>query len=277
MKTKLRYLYRAYRYRYRVDTAELRFLRANLHSGQVAVDIGCHKGAYTYWMRRRVGATGQVFAFEPQPRQVAYLRTAFAALPFENVTLVPLGVSNSVGRARLNIPQGAGQTHAASLEQVGAASRAADVAAPGAIPSFGGTRLGGRPPRLGGPTDSPRSPLIVEVTTLDAFFANRSRGPHFLKIDVEGHELSVLEGGQSVLESHRPTLLVECEARHRSDGDVRPVFEFLRSLGYEGAFFHNGRRRPLAEFNPAVHQHFDANSDRLPSGYVNNFAFTPAA
>jgi hypothetical protein len=116
----------------------------------------------------------------------------------------------------------------------------------------------------------------VDVTTLDAFFADQPRGPDFVKIDVEGHELSVLQGGRGVLETYRPTLLVECEVRHRPDGDVRPMFEYLQSLGYEGGFFHHGRRRPLAEFNPAVHQQIDPDSDRLPRGYVNNFAFTAA-
>jgi FkbM family methyltransferase len=233
MKTKLRYLYRAYRYRYRVDTAELRFLRASLRLGQVAVDIGCHKGAYTYWMRRRVGAAGKVFAFEPQPRQVAYLRTAFSSLPFENVVLVPVALSDKVGRARLHVPTGAGMTHAASLEQVGAASRAEP-----------------NPPRLSESTLERSAVLEVDVTTLDAYFAEELRGPAFLKIDVEGHELSVLRGGRDTLGRYRPTLLV-------------------------GTFFQNGNRRPLDEFDPAIHQRLDPSSDHLPRGYVNNFAFVP--
>ena len=79
------YLYRAYRYRLRVDPAELRFVGQSLRPGQVAVDIGCHKGAYTYWMRRRVGPSGAVYAFEPQPQQVAYLRAAFSAMRYDNV------------------------------------------------------------------------------------------------------------------------------------------------------------------------------------------------
>jgi FkbM family methyltransferase len=275
MKTKLRYLYRAYRYRYRVDTAELRFLRASLQPGGVAVDIGCHKGAYTYWMRRRIGASGLVIAFEPQPRQVAYLRTAFASLPFENVVLVPMGLSDRVGLAQLHVPSGAGQTHAASFEQVHVAASLRD-AVRDAEASFGETRLRGCPPRLGGLADPPCSVQDVEVTTLDAFFAEQPRGPDFLKIDVEGHELAVLLGGREVLETHRPTLLVECEARHRPDGDVRPVFDFLYLLGYKGTFFHNGIRRPLAEFDPAVHQRIGTDTDHLPRGYVNNFAFIPS-
>jgi FkbM family methyltransferase len=250
MSTRLRYLYRALRYRLRVNPAELRFVCQKLQPGQVACDIGCHKGAYTYWMRRRVGATGAVYAFEPQPRQVAYLHKAFAAMNYDNVVVVPMAVSDHCGEMPLYVPATTGgSTHEASLER----------------------GLGGRQQPVG-------SGLRVEVTTLDAFFANEEsknqRGPNFLKIDVEGHELAVFEGARQTLEVHHPTILVECESRHRPDRDVRPVFSLLESLGYSGSFFLNGERRPVAEFDPAVHQRIDpANPDDLPANYANNFAF----
>lgn len=248
MTTRLRYLYRAYRYRYRVDRAELQFVCEQLQAGQVAVDIGCHKGAYTYWMRRQVGPSGSVFAFEPQPRQVAYLREAFSAMRYDNVAIVPVAVSDAEGDMTLHL---AGSTHAATLE----------------------TRS--REQGAGSGAKTERS-VVVPVTTLDAFFASRSQQPHFVKIDVEGHELNVLRGARRVLETHRPTLLVECEARHRTDGDVRPVLDFLAALGYLGSFFCGGERRPISEFNPAVHQRVDPQSKELPRDYVNNFAFEAA-
>jgi FkbM family methyltransferase len=259
MSTRLRYLYRAYRYRFRVDRAELRFVRDSLRPGQVAVDVGCHKGAYTYWMRRRVGPSGAVFAFEPQPRQVAYLKKAFESLPYDNVVLVPKALSDKVGHASLHIPDGAGKTHAATLEQ-GAGSRERGELGPNSYSSL----------------HAPCSLLPVATTTLDTFFADQPRGPDFLKIDVEGHELAVLLGGQRTLESHRPTLLIECESRHRPDGNVRPVFDLLHSLGYDGTFFRNGRRLPLAEFDPVVHQQIGPDTHDLPHDYVNNFAFVLA-
>lgn len=253
MSVKLRYLYRAYRYRLRVDSAELRFVCSYLQPGQVAVDIGCHKGAYTYWMRRRVGPSGAVFAFEPQPRQVAYLRAAFNAMQYDNVSLIPMAVSNACGKLPLHLPQGAGQTHAASL--VGPPDRNRN--------------------RINAATSlaSPGDTLLVDVTTLDTFFATQERAPNFLKIDVEGHELAVLEGARHTLDSRRPALLVECEARHHSDGDLRPVFELLHSHGYSGSFFFNGRRQPLADFNPAKHQRLEPGTISPPRGYANNFAF----
>ncbi|MEX2317972.1 MAG: FkbM family methyltransferase [Pirellulales bacterium] len=242
MSIKLRYLYRALRYWLRVDPAELRYVGRRLRAGQVGVDVGCHKGAYTYWMRRRVGPAGEVIAFEPQPRQVEYLRTVFQSMHYTNVTLVPMGLSDTPGRLRLHIPTAAGATHFASFVAGRSADRSCDA-------------------------------IDVDVTTLDAFFGARPRGPDFLKIDVEGHELAVLEGGRRTLEAQHPTVLIECEARHRPDGDVRPVFERFAAIGYAGSFFHNGGRRPLAEFRGSEHQPPVSESGVLPSGYVNNFAF----
>jgi FkbM family methyltransferase len=262
MSVKLRYLYRAYRYRLRVDPAELRFVCSQLHAGQVAVDIGCHKGAYAYWMRRRVGPRGAVFAFEPQPKQVDYLRTVFSAMRYDNVTIVPAAVSNTRGQLPLHIPQGAGKTHAATLESP--STRGGLIPPHNIASSNGAARLA-----------APAEPLLVHVTTLDAFFATQDRPPNFVKIDVEGHELAVLEGSQQVLQSHRPVLLVECEVRHRADRDVRPVFELLHSHGYQGSFFRNGHRHPLAEFDSAKHQAIDEDANSTPRGYVNNFAFVP--
>jgi FkbM family methyltransferase len=250
MSVKLRYVYRAFRYRLRVDSAELRFVCSYLQPGQVAVDIGCHKGAYTYWMRRRVGPSGAVYAFEPQPKQVAYLRSAFHAMRYHNVSVIPMAVSDTCGKLPLHLPHGAGQTHAASLEAWSAehGARSCSIL-------------------------HPPSSTLVEVTTLDSFFANQDRAPNFLKIDVEGHELAVLEGARHTLESHRPALLVECEARHHADGDLGPVFDLLHSHGYKGSFFLNGRRRPLADFDLAEHQRMEPGRISPPRSYANNFAF----
>jgi FkbM family methyltransferase len=249
MSVKLRYLYRAYRYRLRVDPAELRFVCSQLKLGDVAADIGCHKGAYTYWMRRRVGPSGAVFAFEPQSRQVEYLRSVFTAMSYDNVALVPMAVSNTCGQLPLHVPRGAGETHAASLEARGR-------------PCDGNQQKS--------------TTLEVDVTTLDTFFAQQGRPPSFLKIDVEGHELAVLQGARHILEDHRPVLLIECEARHRPDGDVRPVLDLLKLHGYEGSFFLKRHRYPLAAFQPGIHQRL-GKAGELPPQYVNNFAFVPRA
>ena len=67
LKQRLKLRWRAWRYRLRLDAEEIALVRATLQPGDVAVDIGAHKGAYTYWMAKGVGGSGRVFSFEPQP------------------------------------------------------------------------------------------------------------------------------------------------------------------------------------------------------------------
>src|SRR3954463_7393290 len=144
MSVRVKFIYRAYRYRFKVDPAEIRFLRRCLRRGQVAVDIGCHKGAYTYWMRRSVGPIGAVYAFEPQPRQVTYLREAFSAMSYDNVELVPMAVSDKSGQLPLYTP--IVSTPFASLEPR--------------------SESGAGDPRTTPTTHT----TLAEVTTLDEFF-----------------------------------------------------------------------------------------------------------
>ena len=98
-------------------------------------------------------------------------------------------------------------------------------------------------------------------------------GVGFIKIDVEGHELAVIQGARRLLERDRPTLLVEIEQRHAGRG-VRESCDAIRRLGYAGFFIDWGWLRPLAEFRPEIHQRLDADGEAT-SAYVNNFLFFP--
>ncbi|MEV6878398.1 FkbM family methyltransferase [Amycolatopsis sp. NPDC051128] len=56
----------------------------------------------------------------------------------------------------------------------------------------------------------------------------------FVKIDVEGGELHVLQGGQQTIETFRPTMLIEIEARHTARYEYSPddVVDWLTRRGY---------------------------------------------
>jgi len=68
----------------------------------------------------------------------------------------------------------------------------------------------------------------VESTTLDDFFASRSLGAVALKVDVEGHELAVLNGGSCMLQQH-PSI-VQIEYYEESGDQTR---KRLRHLGFK--------------------------------------------
>jgi FkbM family methyltransferase len=225
-----------------LERQEIRLLLRHLARGDVAVDVGAHKGAYTYWMRRAVGASGKVYAFEPQPSLAAALLALAAGSGFDNVLVESLGLSSAAGTLTLNVP-GGGPSPGASFEPVRTPGRGAGQSYP------------------------------VPVTTLDTYFQGADRCRiRLLKCDAEGHELEVFRGGQRLLTEVRPCLLFECERRHRGSGSVDEVFRWLQALGYQGYFVDRAGPRDVAEFDPRLHQ-----ADHEARGYINNFLFLPPA
>jgi FkbM family methyltransferase len=234
-----KWIYRAWRYRLRLESSSVRFLLDHLRPGDTAIDIGAHKGAMTHWMRRRVGPRGMVYAFEPQPVLAERLQQMASAYLGNNVFVENQCLSSSRGQATLHVP-GGGPSPSASLEPVSQ------------------------------PTSSDDD-YSVSVTTLDDYFCRRPvKHVSLIKCDVEGHELEVFRGGKNLLSTHLPHLLFECEVRHRSSGTVDEVFSYLANLGYDGVALTQGGPIPIDDFDAARHQ-----ADPESKAYVNNFAFSP--
>jgi FkbM family methyltransferase len=103
----------------------------------------------------------------------------------------------------------------------------------------------------------------------------------FMKVDVEGHEISVLEGAMELLKRDRPTILLEAEERHHA-GAVRAVRALLEPLKYEGFMLERGTLGSIRRFDPAIHQSAEAAAARSLPGhpanvYINNFFFIPTS
>jgi FkbM family methyltransferase len=75
--------------------------------------------------------------------------------------------------------------------------------------------------------------ISVKVSTLDAELGDLS--PAVVKIDVEGAELDVLEGGRSLLTRAKPLLIFEHVASASALYEAAPVapWDLLAELGYE--------------------------------------------
>jgi FkbM family methyltransferase len=74
-----------------------------------------------------------------------------------------------------------------------------------------------------------------EITTLDAFAVQEGAVPIFLKIDTEGHDAKVLEGGASILFSEDAPQLIQFEYGHTwlpSGKMLGPIHRYLEDAGY---------------------------------------------
>jgi len=234
-----RFIWRAWKYRLGSDRTEIEKMLSIVKRSQNCVDIGAHKGAYTFWLSKAVGLTGHVDAFEPQPQLAKLLQSLLAAADICNTEVHQIALSNKSGFTYLQIPLRIGGTPSASLEN------------------------------LKSGLDSHR--IKVLTTTLDEFYDGHFARPiSFIKCDAEGHELEIFQGGESTIREDRPVILFECEARHHSREKMLCTFDYLLSKNYYGFFFHNSELRPLRDFDPDFHQ--DENLRRS----ANNFLFMPA-
>lgn len=244
--SKPRFLYRALKYKYIDDKAELRYICKTIKPGDLVLDIGAHKGGYLHWIQKAARANGKVIAFEPQPILYKYVKEAIDVFGYKNVTFHHGGLSSKEGTLDLFVPKAEGLT------------------SPGA--TF--EKREGRKGHF----------IKVPIFQLDKLLADRKKPVSLIKMDVEGHELEVFKGADEVLKTDKPKIIFECENRHLNGRSVHEVFDYIKGLGYKGYFFKNGKRRSLNEFNAEADQRVDNNLQIVDKkAYCNNFVFEPKA
>ena len=248
---RLRFYWRARKFLRKWDSAEIRAMLELLRKGDVALDVGCHKGGWLYWMRRAIGPTGQVHAFEPQPELAQYLKEIVEAFNWSNVFIHTCALGSKSGHRSLHVPDSTGSTSASASLVAGVAT-----------------------------SESNQAPKVhdVELQTLDSFVKSQGlQRLDFVKVDVEGFELETLQGAQETLATLRPAIMVECEKRHLRLRELEPqqVFDQVLQHNYTGHFFCQGARISLEEFQGHVHQNEEGERFWDLGTYANNFLFLP--
>lgn len=154
---------------YEVD--RLRAFAAAARQGAIIYDVGANVGIYSLLASSRTGPSGKVYAFEPQKRNVDYLRRHMALNHVQNCFVFETAVSDTEGTLRFS---------AASQDF-----------------SMGRLSVDGE--------------ALVPSTTLDnCIYGEKGlRPPNLLKIDVEGAELNVLQGATRALTEFHPTIFLE--------------------------------------------------------------------
>jgi FkbM family methyltransferase len=134
----------------------------------------------------------EVLAFEPNPRTFALLH--INASLRDNVRCFAFGLSDADAQATLHVP----------ADNLGMASLHAT--APGAR-------------------------VACELRRLDGLTELNGKRVALMKIDVEGHELAVLQGARELLQRDRPLVVFEQLASEIAHG-TSATMDFLRACGY---------------------------------------------
>ena len=176
----------------------------------VCLDIGANLGAHTMVLAD-LASRGRVYAFEPSSINAGFLSENIRANCLTNAQCEQIGLGSQRGVQEF--------TNLVGLEGCSFVSPLDDV--DDVLVRSWGQRL-------------ERTTEKVIIETLDSWVSkNGIDRVDFVKMDAEGSELSILEGGLTTFTSHRPKLIVELNKNALSlYYGIRPsdLFERLSSI-----------------------------------------------
>jgi FkbM family methyltransferase len=190
-----------------VEARYVDLLRTQVRPGTTVIDVGANIGFFTRYFAAWTGPTGRVIAIEPE------------AANFERLQ----SMLRSKGLDRIVVP-----VHAAAAEHAGQVALAIDRYHPA------------------GHCLSPDGVPTPAVTVDDLVRQYPEGRVSFIKIDVQGAELRVLQGATRTLTDARPAVLVELDetALRSQQASIEAVVEFLASYGYQGRLLLPGGLSP---------------------------------
>ena len=221
------------------ERMETEFVKRLLRRDMTVVDAGAHHGLYTLLASKRVGWDGRVIAIEPSPRECARLEKHLRLNRCSNTELVACALGEDPGEAELYLVDGI-HDWCNSL----------------------------RPPAI----DEPVRTVRVAVRRLDDVLAESGVSKvDFMKLDVEGAELSVLYGAMKLLHREsRPAILAEVQdSRTEAWGyAAKEIIQFLIRMDYRWfAIAAKGALLPI----PCDQETYEANLVALPVERTEEF------
>jgi FkbM family methyltransferase len=214
---------------------DIYFLQEFIHPADVCADIGAHLGYYTLPLSRLVQSTGRVIAVEPMSKFFTTLEGLVRARKLRNVQLVRSAVGGAGPWVDMGIPE-------INRSKKFAYAR---VIEPNAYLEFVETEK-------------------VQNQSGDEIFASLNR-LDFVKCDVEGLEVAVVQSMMQTIRRLRPMLLCEVASKAERIG----LFDLLEPLGYRTYYLRQKRLYGMDVYgpmDPIAHNHYF-----IPPGHLDRF------
>ncbi len=177
-----------------------RFISPRVRSGMTVLDVGGDIGYFTLLFSLGVGPTGRVLVFEPMPQVREYLEQNIALNNLQNTQVCRFALADRAGTVILESPF---QLSAINLHKTVLAAEDVEV----------------------------------EMKVYDRWAVETGVGHvDLVKIDIEGAELTALQGMADMIRSYRPAVLVEIHPERLAQFGQRPeqLVDFFVEKGYRG-------------------------------------------
>ncbi len=181
----------------------VKYLIKNLQGNDVFFDIGANYGFYTYLAQE---ICKKVCSFEPNTKVFYFLLKNGKR---ENTFIENLAISSFTGRSKLYT----------SKENSGISTLNKDTVNMKEWESWNYSESHN-----------------INTITLDSYIKSKNITPSVLKIDVEGGEKSVLEGGEIFLRSNSPIVILEVWSGNMGKNISMKAVGLLRNMGYKSHY-----------------------------------------
>jgi FkbM family methyltransferase len=212
------------------------------HVDAVFLDVGCNKGEYTYAASKFLQPFN-IFSFEPNPKLNYVLSKIFS-----DVNVLPYALSNEETKAKFKVPS---------------------------LNGYEDDSLGSLNTENKETNETSADIFEVQCKRLDDVVTSyNTKRVDFIKIDVEGFELSVLEGAQHTIEEHSPLLLIEIEKKHHKEHTLLEIINSINTKHqnkYKVFYFDISNYKVREVSSEPSQNHTDWGTRK----YVNNFLFIP--
>jgi FkbM family methyltransferase len=197
------------------DEPDLKVIRHLVGMGNQVADLGANIGVYTKHLSEFVGVSGRVYSVEPTPLTFDILSSNVRKLGLENVELKNCAISDIHGYVTMEVPEydwGGENFYAAHVVR---------HQGPGFLRS-----------------------AVVPSITIDSLFSGESSPLHFIKCDVEGHELSCVRGAVRTIQKSKPAWLIEISGNpDDEESGSHQTFHLLLASGYQAYYFDGTKLR----------------------------------
>jgi len=183
-----------------IDVASVYCPHAAPAEGDLVFDLGANIGVVSIWLARKVGLTGKVVSFEPDPKNFQCLEHNIAASGSANIEPVAIALSDSTGTASFY-----------SEGSIGSGFQ--NLRADSMLPTTSGEKIS-----------------VATLSLEDAI--NKYGKPAWMKIDIEGAELEMLQSSIDVLKDAMPHLAIETDHLRGTETTAERVETLLKSIGY---------------------------------------------
>lgn len=161
------------------------------------IDAGAHIGGFSR-IFNKLAKSGKGYSFEPIPSLSNIIK---ARIP--NISVSQLALSNFCGESQFHY----------------------------IVDDPANSALSDRPERI---KNRHVQKINIQVQRLDCYFQNLSHNIRFLKIDVEGAELQLLEGAENLILQDKPIIVFE------SDNNFLPtIYQWFEKISYSVDFLQN--------------------------------------